>query len=214
MNKAKAQNESLNQKHNSVHESLKVMEDKLVQQIEITSGLRGELDDIRRNQDKVDKSDVKEILARVKVAGSGYTLLLETTGKSVWHADSQIVKIQKQLYAEWKQIKQVVYENVHSEKEQLEQLLQEQETKHQQRLQKLNEIVELQNQKFKKNEEELKRAQETFDQGATAQSELLQARNQVLLMLSQLTCELISAIEQVLREHQSYEGAVTIIGQS
>ena len=63
------------------------MEDKLTQQIEITSALRGELDDIRRNQDKVDKSDVKDILARVKVAGSGYTLLLETSGKTVWHAD-------------------------------------------------------------------------------------------------------------------------------
>lgn len=49
LGKAKAQNESLTQKHNFVHESLKVMEDKLTQQIEITSGLRGELDDIRRN---------------------------------------------------------------------------------------------------------------------------------------------------------------------
>ena len=104
LSKAKGQNEILTQKHNSVHESLKVMEDRLTQQIEITSGLRGELDDIRRNQDKVEKSDVKEILARVRVAGSGYTLLLETNGKTVWHADSQIVKIQKQLYSEWKQI--------------------------------------------------------------------------------------------------------------
>lgn len=87
LSKAKTLNETLTAKHNSVHESLKVMEDRLTQQIEITSALRGELDDIRRNQDKVDKSDVKEILARVKVAGSGYTLLLEKSGKTVWHAD-------------------------------------------------------------------------------------------------------------------------------
>ena len=43
---------------------------------ESRGGARGELDDIRRNQDKVEKSDVKDILARVKVADSGYTFLL------------------------------------------------------------------------------------------------------------------------------------------
>ena len=37
--------------------------------------IRNELDEIRRNQDKVDKSEVTGILARVKVAGVGYTLL-------------------------------------------------------------------------------------------------------------------------------------------
>ena len=49
--------------------------------------LRNELDEIRRNQDKVDKSEVTGILARVKVAGVGYTLLQENSGKSnaVWH---------------------------------------------------------------------------------------------------------------------------------
>ena len=35
LNKSKAQIETLNQKHNSVHESLKAMEGKLAQQIEM-----------------------------------------------------------------------------------------------------------------------------------------------------------------------------------
>jgi len=41
----------------------------------VNLALRNELDEIRRNQDKVDKSEVTGILARVKVAGVGYTLL-------------------------------------------------------------------------------------------------------------------------------------------
>ena len=93
--KAKAQIESLTQKHNLVHESLKAMDAKLLQQHEVNLSLRNELDEIRRNQDKVDKSEVTGILARVKVAGVGYTLLQENSGKSnaVWHQDQQIVKI-------------------------------------------------------------------------------------------------------------------------
>jgi chromosome segregation ATPase len=69
------QKESLTQKHNSVHDSLKAMEGKLAQQHDVNLALRNELDEIRRNQDKVDKSEVMGILARVKVAGVGYTLL-------------------------------------------------------------------------------------------------------------------------------------------
>ena len=51
------------------------MEGKLAKQIERKLALRHELDEIRRNQTKIDKSDVTDILARVKVAGVGYTLL-------------------------------------------------------------------------------------------------------------------------------------------
>ena len=49
LNKHKAQIESLTQKHNSVHESLKAMEGKMAQQIEMNLALRHELDEIRRN---------------------------------------------------------------------------------------------------------------------------------------------------------------------
>ena len=68
-----------------MHESLKVMESNVAQQIEMNLALREELDDIRRNQDKIEKKDVIDILARVKVADIGYTLLLEEEGKTVWH---------------------------------------------------------------------------------------------------------------------------------
>ena len=104
LSKAKSQLDTLTQKHNSVHESLKAMEGKLAQQIERNSSLRYELDEIRRNQDKLDKGEVTDILARVKVGGTGYTLIQESSGKTVWHADQQIVKIQKQLYSEWKKV--------------------------------------------------------------------------------------------------------------
>jgi len=65
--KAKTQVDTLTQKHNSVHDSLKAIEDKHAQQIELNLALRNELDEIRRNQAKVDKSEISEILARVKV---------------------------------------------------------------------------------------------------------------------------------------------------
>lgn len=95
LQKQKSQFESLTQKHNSVHDSLKAMEGKLAQQHEVNLALRNELDEIRRNQDNVDKNEVTGILARVRVAGVGYTLLQESSGKSnaVWHQDQQIVKI-------------------------------------------------------------------------------------------------------------------------
>ena len=47
----------------------------MAQQVERNSSLRYELDEIRRNQAKIDKSEVTGILARVKVGGVGYTLL-------------------------------------------------------------------------------------------------------------------------------------------
>ena len=92
---AKTQEETLTQMHDSVQESLKTHETKLAQSIEQNQALKYELDEIRRNQAKIDKSEVTGILARVKVSGVGYTLLQENTGKSVWHADQQIVKIQE-----------------------------------------------------------------------------------------------------------------------
>ena len=61
------------------------MESNVAQQIEMNLALREELDDIRHNQDKIEKKDVIDILARVKVADIGYTLLLEEEGKTVWH---------------------------------------------------------------------------------------------------------------------------------
>ena len=120
LSKAKTQVESLTQKHNSVHESLKAMEGKMAQQIEMNLALRNELDEIRRNQAKVDKSVVTDILARVKVGGVGYTLLLDSSSKTVWHADQQIVKIQEQLQEQWKNVTQIVYEQVGPEKKRLE----------------------------------------------------------------------------------------------
>lgn len=110
LTKAKSQLETLTQKHNLVHDSLKAMEGQAAQQIERNSALHHELDEIRRNQAKIDKSEVTDILARVKVAGTGYTLLQDSSGKTVWHADQQIVRIQDQLYSEFKNVLQVVYE--------------------------------------------------------------------------------------------------------
>ena len=143
--KLKTAYDSLNQKHNTLLESVKTTEDKLMHQTEACLALRHELDEIRRNQDKVDKSVVTGIMARIKVAGTGYTLLVKESGKTEWHSDHQIVKIQEQLYTEWKQVNQVVYEAVIPERQRLEQELQTQMTKHQERLQRLNDVVERQN---------------------------------------------------------------------
>ena len=91
--KLKTAYDSLNQKHNTLLESVKTTEDKLMHQTEACLALRHELDEIRRNQDKVDKSVVTGIMARIKVAGTGYTLLVKESGKTEWHSDHQIVKI-------------------------------------------------------------------------------------------------------------------------
>ena len=44
-------------------------------------------------QAKVDKDEVTDIVARVKVQGIGYTLLEESSGSKVWYNDQMIVKI-------------------------------------------------------------------------------------------------------------------------
>lgn len=54
-----------------------------------------ELDDLKRNQEKVDRSEVTDILARVKVAGVGYTLLQGSDMTTIWHQDLQIVKLKE-----------------------------------------------------------------------------------------------------------------------
>ena len=82
------------------------------------------------------------------MGGTGYTLLLDSSGKSVWHADQQIVKIQEQLQEQWKNVAQVVYEQVAPERKRLEDELESQMQKHQERLKRLNEVVEKQNEIF------------------------------------------------------------------
>ena len=81
-----------------------------------------------------------------------------------WHQDQQIVKIQEQLYTEWKNVQQVIYDNVLPERQQLEQEMETQMQKHQERLKRLNDVVEKQNEQFIKNKEELKQTQSIYVQ--------------------------------------------------
>ena len=111
---------------------------------------------MRRNQAIVDRSEVTEILARVKVAGVGYTLLMFSDMNAVWHQDTQIVKLKEQLNNEWKNVQSVVYEQVSPEKERLEQELEVQTLKHQDSLKRLHEIVEKQNESNQKTQQEMK----------------------------------------------------------
>ena len=85
---------------------------------------------MRRNQTKVNRNEVTDILARVKVAGVGYTLLMFSDMSAVWHQDTQIVKLKEQLFDEWKNVQSVVYEQVKPERQRLEQELEVQTLKH------------------------------------------------------------------------------------
>ena len=71
-----AASEQLNRDHESLKEQLRTVEGTLLEQTEANQRLSRELDDLKRNQTNVDRNEVTDILARVKVAGVGYTLLM------------------------------------------------------------------------------------------------------------------------------------------
>ena len=90
-----AASEQLNGEHDSLKEHLRTVEGTLQEQTEANLRLSRELDDLKRNQAKVDRNEVTDILARVKVAGVGYTLLMCSDLNAVWHQDTQIVKLKE-----------------------------------------------------------------------------------------------------------------------
>ena len=68
----------------------------------------------------MEKGQVSQILARIKVGEVGYTLIQDVQNCCEWYRDNMIVNIQEQLNKEWKSVQQVNYGIVFVEKQQLE----------------------------------------------------------------------------------------------
>lgn len=55
------------------------------------------LDDMQKRRNGIDKSQVSQILARVKVGEIGYTLIQDVQHCCEWYRDNMIADVQKQL---------------------------------------------------------------------------------------------------------------------
>jgi hypothetical protein len=66
--------------------------------------LAQQLSDLHRRRNGIDKSQVAQILCRVKVGEMGYTLVQDVQHACEWYRDTMIVNIQEQLTREWKAV--------------------------------------------------------------------------------------------------------------
>ena len=55
------------------------------------------LEDFQKRRNGIEKSQVSQILARVKVGEIGYTLIQDVQHCCEWYRDNMIVEVQKQL---------------------------------------------------------------------------------------------------------------------
>jgi hypothetical protein len=78
------------------------------------------LEIVQKQRTGIERSDVKDILCRIRCNDIGYTLVLNKTGDSVWYQDSLIINIQDQMPAIWKSKQQVNYSTIFQEKKQTE----------------------------------------------------------------------------------------------
>lgn len=116
LKKAKVALDSLTSKHKAVSEQARLIEVKLQHSEEKSKTLEHKLSEFQRRKNGVAKNEVSQILARIKVGETGYTLIQDVEhGACDWYRDNLIVNIQEQLTSEWKQAKQVNYSTVFTE---------------------------------------------------------------------------------------------------
>lgn len=108
----------------------------------------------------------------------------------------------------------VTYESVLPERHRLEQELETQINTHQDRLKRLNAVVESQNEAFLVNKAQLKEAQTSFAEQVEERDQFLAKRDQFFTSLVDLSNQVRNAIQKVLVDYESFEGAISIIKQS
>ena len=62
------------------------------------------LEDMQKRRNGIEKSQVSQILARVKVGQIGYTLIQDVQHCCEWYRDNMITEVQAQLSSEWKTV--------------------------------------------------------------------------------------------------------------
>lgn len=100
------------------------------------------LEDLQKRRNGIEKSQVSQILARIKVGEIGYTLIQDVQHCCEWYRDNMISEVQSKLSKEWEAIKQVNYSTVFAEHKQLEDSLTLCMNQYEERLRRANEYME------------------------------------------------------------------------
>lgn len=103
------------------------------------------------------KDQVSQILARIKVGETGYTLVQTVENACEWYRDNMIVNVQEQLPLEWKSCRQVNYSTVFTEMARTEKTMQDCIQQYEERLSRSNRYMEDAQTSYLKSQEDLKK---------------------------------------------------------
>ena len=154
--KAKAAIAKINTQFKTAVEENRLSEQKLLHTNMEKQTMQKALDDMQKRRNGIEKSQVSQILARVKVGEIGYTLIQDVQHCCEWYRDNMITHVQEQLSQEWKTVQQVNYSTIFSEKLQLEDSLTLCMNQYEERLRRTNEYLEQSNQGYQQVQEEMK----------------------------------------------------------
>lgn len=146
--KAKAAISKINTQYKTATEEKRLVEQKLQHCDMEKQTMQKALEDMQKRRNGIEKSQVSQILARVKVGEIGYTLIQDVQHCCEWYRDNMIVHVQEQLREEWKTVQQVNYSTVFAEKKQLEDSLTLCMNQYEERLRRTNEYLEQSNQSY------------------------------------------------------------------
>ena len=154
--KAKGAIAKINTQYKTAVEENRLSEQKLLHTNMEKQTMQKALEDMQKRRNGIEKSQVSQILARVKVGEIGYTLIQDVQHCCEWYRDNMITHVQEQLSQEWKTVQQVNYSTIFSEKLQLEDSLTLCMNQYEERLRRTNEYLEQSNQGYQQVQEEMK----------------------------------------------------------
>ena len=112
LKKAKTAIDSINSKYKSLMDHSKSIEMRHTQAMNNNKDLVQKLEIIQKQRNGIEKSDIKQILARIRCNETSYTLIQNKNQECIWYQDTLILNIQDQMSDEFKQTKQVAYPGI------------------------------------------------------------------------------------------------------
>ena len=145
LRKAREVIESTNQNYKSACEQIKIYDVKLINSEAQAKSLEQKLQEIEIRRTSIQRGQVAQILARIKVGETGYTLIQTVEHACEWFRDNLIVNIQEQLVSEWKGCSQVNYGTIFADVKGLEKNLTDCMNQYEERLTRVNSYMEQSN---------------------------------------------------------------------
>ena len=142
LRKAREVIDSTNQNYKAACEQIKFYDIKLLTCEATVKSQEQKLQEYEARRNGINRNQVSQILARIKVGETGYTLIQNVDHACEWYRDSLIVNIQEQLSQEWKSCSQVNYATIFTDLRTLERNLTDCMTQYEERLTRVNDYME------------------------------------------------------------------------